>query len=534
MKSVGIDLGYKSIKVVEIDGDLRKFAITKAKTYSLNRVGNEDIEIALLQNLKEINSDFNLSEAIVCTAIGQENLSHRLLDFPFVERTKIMKSLPFEMEDEIPFAVDECVFDGTVVSREMGLTKMLGVLAPKREVEKLIEYFDKAGISPDIIGSESAAIANLYQGHFPYEAPLDEVVMRILIGHSKTHLLFFQERSLIWSRTILWGGKNIAESIAKAFQISPHDAENLMPEKSFLLLTPAGATVDQMRMSDSIDNALKTLVEQIKVTLIEAQGFIKKPITTFKVIGPVSKIPNLCPHLTSRLSIPVNTENILEGFANSYLGADPSQYLTSLGLALDGYKRPKSPAINFRQGELQKKGIGFEKVWQKWGHALQLVIAAYFIYLGYGITREMLAIDLDEKSQVALTDVATKVAGLRGKSATRPNLEKYIGNQRKFIKDAKNFAKIDDINSAMLILDKLSAKLPANNTNPVFDVRKFELKNDFLTLEGVTDNLQSVTKIKAALETFSIPKSLKKLQPTIKKEDNKETFAFSTKVKRNG
>lgn len=532
MKCIGIDLGYKSIKVVEVDGDYRKFNITKSHEYNLNRTPNEDIQIQLLQTLKEISQDFDVKDNVVITSVSQESVTHRLLDFPFVERTKILKSIPFEMEEEIPFSVDDCVFDGSLVSREMGLTKILGTLTTKREVATLIENFTKAGINPDIISTESNAIANLYRGQYNFESQPGELTLRIQIGYSKTNLLFFKDKNLTWVRTILWGAKNMSDSVAKAFHISLQDADRLMPEKSFLLLTPAGATVDQMRMSDSLEGSLKPLLEQIRLTLVEIKSILPDPVNSIKLIGPAGKIPNLSAHITSKLSLTTNYENILESQSVT-LGNDPSQFMTALGLALEGFKRPQNPAVNFRQAEFAKKGIGFEKVWEKWGHAIQLCLAAYFVYLFYGMTRESIAVDLDDKSQGALTEVAAKVANLKGKSASRSNLEKYINNQKKYLKDAKTFAKIDDINSAMSILEKISSKLPSNTTT-AYDVRRFDLKNDIMTIEGTTTSLQIVNSIKSAIETFSLPKSTKKIQPTIKKEEGKEIFAFSSKVKRNG
>lgn len=91
MRSVGIDIGRYSIKVVEVTANNRSYQITRAKVYPILNPQTNDQEIDILQTLKTISGEFETESAKVTTSIRQQYVTLRKLFFPFREKAKIQK-----------------------------------------------------------------------------------------------------------------------------------------------------------------------------------------------------------------------------------------------------------------------------------------------------------------------------------------------------------------------------------------------------------------------------------------------------------
>ena len=100
MRSLGIDIGRHSIKVVEILANNRNYEITNAKEFKILNMETSDQEIDIIQTLNTIAKEFDTETAKVTCSIRQQYVSTRKLFFPFKERAKIHKSLAFELEDK--------------------------------------------------------------------------------------------------------------------------------------------------------------------------------------------------------------------------------------------------------------------------------------------------------------------------------------------------------------------------------------------------------------------------------------------------
>ena len=83
MKSLGIDIGSFSLKVVELTTSAnRSYHFTGAKIYPLN-LTIEDQEVQILQTLKQITKDFETEGSKVVVSLPQNQLSMRKVFFPF-------------------------------------------------------------------------------------------------------------------------------------------------------------------------------------------------------------------------------------------------------------------------------------------------------------------------------------------------------------------------------------------------------------------------------------------------------------------
>ena len=140
MRSIGIDIGRYSIKVVEAMAHHHNYELIRAREYKVLNAESDRHEIAILQSLKQISKEFNTDSAKVTTSIRQQYISTRKLLFPFKERLKIQKSLAFELEDHLPIPIHKTVYDSKIIRLHEKSAEVIAMACVKEEVEKTLKF----------------------------------------------------------------------------------------------------------------------------------------------------------------------------------------------------------------------------------------------------------------------------------------------------------------------------------------------------------------------------------------------------------
>jgi general secretion pathway protein L len=95
--------------------------------------------------------------ARIVSSIPGRHFSQRIVRFPFADQKRIEKALPFEIEDSLPFPLDDVVIDHLLLNRpEKGGDKktealVLGMLLPKTVLRQHLDLLASAGIDPQVI-----------------------------------------------------------------------------------------------------------------------------------------------------------------------------------------------------------------------------------------------------------------------------------------------------------------------------------------------------------------------------------------------
>src|SRR5437868_4655555 len=178
------------------------------------------------------------------------------------------------------------------------------------------------------------------------------------MGHTRTLVCAFEGNSLIGVRTILWGAKNIADAITKKYEIPYLDALKEVQNKAFILTSKQGATFDQITFSETIAKSVRELVRDLQLSILEFKSEFNAVITQVGLTGGSSSIKNLGPFLTQQLEVPVNKIYPLDLIPNVLFEKNAKTDTTfgmALGIAIEGLKKPRNPAINFLKGEFAKQ-----------------------------------------------------------------------------------------------------------------------------------------------------------------------------------
>ncbi len=547
MKSVGIDIGSASIKVAEVNLTNKGLVVSQYNEFALGQNPGFDPNIEIIEFLRSVSIQYNPEQTRIVVGLRQEMVAVRNKIFPFSDRIKILKSLPFELEEDIPFSPENAIYDAKIVKVLGHSAEVLACAAPKLRITELMAKMQDANIDISLLSCEGLALANCWEkwNEAPSSisnAPLQlegedrpERHMRILldIGHTRTLVCAFEDNHLIGLRSILWGGKNLAETLMRKYELPYVEALNVLETKSFVLLNQENSSYDQIVFSQTITEGLNELARDVQMTLLEFQSEFNGKVMGVSLTGGISLIQNLNAYMTQILEVPVNPVQILNG--NFTVGFEVTPHIDStcgvaLGLAIEGLKKPRNPALNFLKNEFQKQNLRYQKLWENWGRFAKLAAVAFVAFTAYSVIRDQVALSLVEKSTEALKNQAKAVAKLPSKQSNETGVKKFIKEQRLRTQDIKAIQNLAKMNSALDVLRKISDVAPGKTNSSVL-VRRLNIQNQHVEIEGSVGRAQELTVLQASLTSLSITGKLEILKSTVQ-SPGRVPFAFSLNVDR--
>lgn len=547
IKSVGIDIGSSSIKIAEVQASSKGFQVSQYLEHTLNTLPGSDQDLEVIEYLRNLTEQYDENTRFI-VALRQDRVAIRNKFFPFNDRIKIFKSLPFELEEDLPFSSENAIYDAKIIRTLGGGAEVLACAAPKIHVQNCIQRAQDAGFDPFLISTEGIAFANLFEkwneappavaapppAFDELERPIRHIHLVLDLGHTRSLVSAFDGHSLIGVRSLLWGGKNIADAISKKYEIPYIEALKELQTKAFILTNKQGATFDQVTFSETIGKSIREMTRDLQMSILEFKSEFNAQIDSVSMTGGTSQIQNLGPFLTQILEVPVNRVSVLDQVPNVLFERSPmisAKIGVALGLAFEGFKKPRNPPINFMRGEFARENHQFKMFWEKWGHTFKIATAALVVLFVYASLRSDFAASLTERTQEVLKSQAKTVANLKGKSASEAGIKKYIRENKKRASDLKTLASVANMNSALDVLKKVNDATPPK-TAITLDVQSFNVQDSAVSLQGYVNSPQELSLLQQSLTNITTDGSVKAGRSTLPSRTGRTSFSFSFNVDR--
>lgn len=526
MKSVGIDIGTSSIKIVEVATTNKGIQVSSFTEHVLGRNPAFDPEIEIIEFLRQFISTFDQSTTRFVFGMKQDRVSVRNKIFPFNDRQKILKSLPFELEEDLPFSSDTAQFDAKIIKTMGGSAEVLACATPKHRVADALKLMQDSGVNLSVLSAEGIAFANCFErwNEAPPAQPSNDSVVDsftrersisivVHLGHTRSLACALEDGHLIGIRTMLWGGKNVAEAIARKYEIPYVEALKEMQNKAFILPNKEGASYDQIVFSDTIAAQVRELSRELKISILEFKSEFNGLVKSVEITGGSSQIINLHPYLTQSLEIPVNKTQILERFSSvnfDKVAKIDSVIGVALGLAIEGLKKPRNPAINFLKGEFARQNAYWKSFWNTWGQTIQITAAAFVVFCVYAVVRDHYATSLADKAYEAMRTQAKVIAKLPAKSQNERGVKTYIRDQKKKSQEMAMISGLARMNSGLDIIKKINDATPGK-TSLTLNVRKLDIADSSVRIEGSVASQRELGLLQSALQNVSIDGKVQQL-----------------------
>ncbi len=533
MRSIGIDIGHSQIRLVEVSSSKKNIKLERFEIRNLGDSTGTDRDLEIIENLRELKSKGDWDSARICVALAQEQVALRNKIFPFTDRYKILKTLAFELEDELPFVTENSVFDAKLIRRIGKSTEVLAAATPKQHIEKKLALLKDGGIAPFCLSCESTAFANIFEGWYlpvpeiperPITTSQDGSVTNIDIGPSeslrivlqmgskKTLVCGFRDSSLVSVRTLMWGGHNIIQAIAKKYNIPILEARREFEQKGFILNSQQQNLSFEAKMfSDLIARTVRDFVRDLQLSILEIKSEHQAEIEQVQMSGGLSRLKGLGPFLTQHLEVPVNRVEALELFNNVGFEKNEitqSRLAVAIGLAIDGLRSTQNPPINFLKNEYAVQSSFWHDLYADNKIYLQALAGFWAIMFVWAYLRSDFSQQLEDTAKEALKAQA-KVAQVPGKSASESAVKKFIQENRKKILELKSVQSLLEINSALESVSQLSVSVPDRQNFPV-QITLYNIQDRKVQIEGFSTyqdkDLSQV--LKNAMKFVKNPKAL--------------------------
>ncbi len=377
---ITLNLGSQTIGLAEFRADRGGLVLInyRLRETSLDPETGQrrDAHLALHETglvLSEMMREMQIHYGQVNYAVPAQAVFARFVKLPALDATKIDKIIAFEAQQNVPFPLDEVVWDYQLVGGGLGEQIEVLIVAIKRDLlEEINNVVEETGLSTHIVDVASADLYNAFR--YSYR-DIDDCSLLLDIGARTTNILFI-EPGRFFLRSIPLGGSTITAAIAREFNESFAAAEERKRRDGFVGLGGAYAEPTDPnvgRVSKIARSTMTRLHAELmrSVTHYRAQQQGNRPARIF-LCGGGAGMPYMREFFHEKFQVPIEFFNPLQNVtvSESHLSgmqdvARSAHLLGELvGLALRGItvcpaELNLRPASVVRRHDLEKRRTFF-------------------------------------------------------------------------------------------------------------------------------------------------------------------------------
>lgn len=484
---LGLDVGSHGIKAVELKVSPRTIAPGQYRVHP--RV---DTEAPLGDHLQRFLGMHQLPTEQVAAALPARQLSTRRLEFPFSDARRLDQAIPFEIEAETPFDLDDIVVDWNLLAGDRQHGVVAATLTRKEHVGLAIQTLEDAGCPPQILEAEGLVLANL--------APVFALTGTHLIadvGHTKTTFCVVIDGRPALARSIPVAGKAMTETLARELGLDLEAAEQHKLEHGALGHQGGTASPGVASILDRIAREAVRTLEAAEAR--HGEGPVARE-ATLTLVGGSARLDGIDTLLARRTGLDCHRLRMPADAPHADLaeGIDPVLFAPALALAL----RLSGEAVtrmNFRRGE-----FAYRQDWSAvFGRELRptAILAAVFVGLLFASTLSGIVIQNQRASRHREAAVQLYSEAFPERAATPRNPAAALRGELAAAQDRAEFLGLYSGNrSALNLLAELSAAIPAD-----LDVRITEVNIDrnVIRLDVDAQGYEEADRLTSALSETS-------------------------------
>jgi len=513
-KIIGLDIGSYSVKAVEIVNTFKTYEISNFYENKIPVLEDFSPDIVIPTCLEQLFVENKIEADRIITAMPGQYISSRILSFHFSDPHKIQGAIYSEIEDLVPFSIDEMVVDHQILGQLDGQTLVLVVLTKKVFLRTFLNHLQRVGIDPKLVDIDCLSFYNLC----PYlKMEPAKIYGFVDMGHEKTSMCLVQDGVLKMFRSINLGGRYLTDFLARDLEISYNEAQRIKHEVSQVLL-PDGSTSEQWtpkhkQAVEGLTAGAQAIAKELGRTLYAFKNWEKAPIERIYLSGGSSQIRDVDRFLTYHLDVELERSKLGSDTLsmNPKLEASMPYMLQGISIGIRAVTTPqRNSQINLRKGEFAYVQ-DYEAV-LKW---------ATILSKGIGIALLLLCISYISKYYLYSTQI-DKIQALYEKEflVSFPELKKkYAGGKHPFSKMSKDaesllaerakakshsiedFLHINKDSPALSALQKMSAGVSKDIQAEIVEFKYTDVSSTEgnIKVRVEADSYEVMAKLKAAL-----------------------------------
>jgi type IV pilus assembly protein PilM len=310
---LAVDFGAGTLKLAEFEpneaGGLR------LRQYGIKALGMEGSqestrEAAMQKALQELLSEKGFGSRQINVCAPGFHVFSKFVKLPPVDTSKVTQIIRYEAQQNVPFPLDEVVWDyqilGTSATSEL---EVLLVAVKSEIVEGLFRVAEGAGLRLKLVDVAPAALCNAFRYNY---GDLEGCTMLLDIGAKTSNLLFF-EKGKVYSRSINIGANSITQDFANEGKLGFKEAEAVKIEKGSVSLGGAYEEPEDPQAA-AISKIARQVMTRLHIQVNQTIQFFRgqqggsAPQQLF-LSGGASIMPYTAQFFAEKLNLPVDYFN---------------------------------------------------------------------------------------------------------------------------------------------------------------------------------------------------------------------------------
>jgi type IV pilus assembly protein PilM len=266
--------------------------------------------------LAEMVQERKIRGAKVNYAVSSQSVFTRFVKLPSVGEEQVDQIVTFEAQQNVPYPIDEVVWDYQLVDSGDSAQVEVVIVAIKADLlDDINDSIEQGGLKTTLVDVAPMAVYNAFRYNY---SDVTGCSLIIDIGSRTTNLIFIEPHK-VFSRSIPNGGSNITQQIAKEFNEAFQMAEERKKRDGFVSLGGAYAEPedpDVARVSKMIRNSMTRLHAEIarSISFYRAQQGGSQPERVY-LSGGSSTLPYMREFFHEKFQLPVEFFNPLRNVA---------------------------------------------------------------------------------------------------------------------------------------------------------------------------------------------------------------------------
>lgn len=334
-----MDVGSSAVRVCELVRTKTGYQLAKYYQQEFNADPAQDdmaLRAARAKALEEVLKRAKIRTKKTVFAVPGQSVFTRTRTLPPVPEYKVNQIVKYEIQQQIPFSLDQIAMDYQILSRtDSGGYEVMMAAIKVEVIDKQIDVIHSVKREIDMVDVGPLAAYNWLK-HAGEFGTGGECVAMIDIGASTTDIVIERENQFRFTRPLNVGGNDITLAIAAAFGMNFSDAERLKRERGF---APTGDPQRDGKGGEVIGKVL----QRFSTEVIRSFAYFRSlpgggQVNRVLLCGGGACLRNIIPYLQQALGVEVRIAQPLSGLAVApaaqQANEHPEQACVVLGLAL--------------------------------------------------------------------------------------------------------------------------------------------------------------------------------------------------------
>lgn len=310
---LAVDFGAGSLKLAEFE--VNEAGGLRLKQYAIRALGPEGAqestrEAAILKALQAVIAETGVKAREINVCAPGFHVFSKFVKLPPVETSKVTQIIQYEAQQNVPFPLQEVVWDYQILGTTAGGELEVLLVAIKAEVvEGLFRVSDAAKLRLQVADVSPAALCNAFRYNY---GDIEECTMLLDIGAKTSNLLFF-EKGKVFSRSINLGANSITQDFANESKLKFDAAEQLKIQEGFVSLGGAYEEPENPHQA-AISKIARQFMTRLHIQVNQTMQFYRgqqagsAPVRLF-LSGGASIMPYTAQFFAEKLNVPVEYFN---------------------------------------------------------------------------------------------------------------------------------------------------------------------------------------------------------------------------------